>query len=134
MSQDPNLPDIRLDPNGLYREETFTDLRVGSLRRMVPVTKDGKDDPSRTTLYEGHASLMTQRGPLPLQFHVDATSLEDALAKFGDAAKQALVETLEELRRLQREQASSIVVPGAGGIPPGMGGGGFGGGGGLIKP
>jgi len=123
MAQDPSLPDIRLDPNGLYREETFTDLRAGSVRRMVPVTRDGKDDLSRPAIYEGHASLMTQRGPLPLQFHIDASSLEEALAKFPDAAKQALVETLEQLRRLQREQQSSIVVPGAGGM-----------GSGLIKP
>lgn len=130
MVQDPNLPDIRLDPDGLYREETFTDLRAGSVRRMVPVTRDGKDDPSRAAIYEGNASLMTQRGPLPLQFHIDASSLEDAIAKFPEAAKQALVETLEQLRRLQREQQSSIVVPGAGG----MGGIGGMGGGGLIKP
>ena len=131
MSQDPNLPDIRLDPDGLYREETFSDLRAGSIRRMVPVTRDGKDDPSRPSFYEGHASLMTQRGPLPLQFHLDANSLEDALAKFPDAAKQALAETLEQIRKLQREAQSQIVVPGAG--PGGMGGvGGMGGG--LIKP
>lgn len=129
MAQDPNLPDIRLDPNGLYREETFTDLRSGSLRRMVPVTRDGKDDPARPVLYEGHASLMTPRGALPLQFHIDAPSLEEALARFPETAQRALVETLEELRRLQREAQSSIVVPGAGGIGPG----GLGGGG-LIKP
>ena len=123
MTQDPNLPDIRLDPGALYREETFTDLRTGSLRRMVPVTRDGKDDPSRPAVYEGHASLMTQRGPLPLQFHIEASSLEGALAKFPEAARQALTETLEQIRQLQREAQSSIVVPGAGGL-----------GGGLIKP
>ena len=128
MTQDPNLPDIRLDPNGLYREETFTDLRAGSLRRLVPVTREGKDDPARPVIYEGHASLMTPRGALPLQFHIEASSLEDALAKFPETARQALTETLEELRRLQREAQSSIVVPGAGGIGPG------GLGGGLIKP
>lgn len=130
MTQDTNLPDIRLDPNGLYREETFSDLRTGSLRRMVPVTKDGKDDSSRAVLYEGHASLMTPRGALPLQFPIEAASLEEALARFPETAQRALVETLEELRRLQREAQSSIVVPGAGGMGPG----GLGGGGGLIKP
>ena len=129
MAQDPNLPDIRLDPDNLYREETLTDLRNGSLRRMIPVTREGKDDPKRPVLYEGHASLMTQRGPLPLQFAIDATSLEEALAKFPDIAKQALVEMLEEVRRLQREQQSQIVVP-SGGMPPGMGGMG---GGGIIQ-
>ena len=130
MTPDPNLPDFTLDLDGLYREEAYTDLRVGSLRRMVPVTREGKDDPKRPVLYEGHASLMTQRGPLPLQFHIEAASLEDALAKFPELARQALTQTLEEIRRLQREAQSSIVVPGAGG---GMPGGGFGGGG-LIKP
>ena len=128
MTQDSNLPDIRLDPDALYREETFTDLRTGSLRRMVPVTREGRDDPSRPAVYEGHASLMTQRGPLPLQFHIEASSLEEALAKFPEAARQALTETLEHIRQLQREAQSSIVVPGAGGMGPG------GMGGGLIKP
>lgn len=127
MSQDPNLPDIRLDPNGLYREETYTDLRAGSMRRMVPVTAEGKDDPTRPVLFEGHASLMTQGGALPLQFHIDAASLAEALQKFPETAQQALIHTLEELRRLQREQQSSIVVPGAGGFGGGKGGG-------LIRP
>lgn len=125
MAQDPNLPDMRLDADGLYREETFTDLRVGSVRRMVPVTRDGKDDPARAALYEGNASLMTQRGPLPLQFHIEASSLDDAVAKFPELARQALAETLEQIRKMQREAQSSIVVPGGGG-------GGLGGG--LIKP
>jgi hypothetical protein len=129
MVQDPNLPDMRLDADALYREETFTDLRAGSIRRMVPVTREGKDDPSRPAFYEGHASLMTQRGPLPLQFHIEANTLEEALAKFPDLAKEALAETLEQIRKLQREAQSSIVVPGGGG---GLGGGGLGGG--LIKP
>lgn len=131
MTQDPNLPDIRLDPNGLYREETFTDLRVGSVRRMTPVTSAGKDDPDRPVLFEGHASLMTPRGALPLQFHLDVKTLDEALARFPEAAQQALAETLDEIRRMQREQQSSIVVPGAGGMPGGAGG--FVGGG-LIKP
>lgn len=128
MTQDSNLPDIRIDPNGLYREETYTDLRAGSLRRMVPVTSEGKDDPTRPVLYEGNASLMTQGGALPLQFRIEAASLSEALAKFPETAQQALLHTLEEIRRLQREQQSSIVVPGAGGF------GGGGKGGGLIRP
>lgn len=128
MSQDANLPDIRIDPNALYREETYSDLRAGSLRRMVPVTSEGKDDPTRPVIYEGHASLMTQGGALPLQFPIEAGSLAEALAQFPEMAQQALVQTLDELRRLQREAQSSIVVPGAGGF------GGGGKGGGLIRP
>ena len=115
MPQDPQLPEIRLDPAHLYREETFTDRRAGTLRRLVPVDAQGRDDSSRPVIYEGHASLMTPGGALPLQFQIDAGSIEDALGKFPQAARQALEHTLEELQRLQREAQSSIVVPGAGG-------------------
>ena len=120
MAQEFQLPEIKLDPTQLYREETFTDRRAGTLRRLVPVDAQGRDDTSRPVIYEGHASLMTPGGALPLQFQIDATSLDDALKQFPDMARQALEHTLEELRRLQREAQSSIVVPGAGG---GAGGG-----------
>jgi hypothetical protein len=126
MPQDSRLPDIKLDPAHLYREETFTDRRAGTLRRLVPVDAQGRDDASRPVVYEGHASLMTPAGALPLQFEIEASSLDDALKKFPEVARAALEHTLEELQRLQREAQSSIVVPGAGGMPPGMGG--------LIKP
>lgn len=123
MAQDSQLPEIRLDPAHLYREEAFTDRRAGTLRRLVPVDAQGRDDASRPAIYEGHASLMTPGGALPLQFQIDAASMEDALRKFPEAARQALEHTLEELRRLQREAQSSIVVPGAGapGAIPGGG-------------
>lgn len=123
MPQDPQLPEIKLDPTHLYRDESFTDGRSGTLRRLVPVDTQGRDDPGRPVLFEGHASLMTPGGALPLQFPIDASSIEDALRKFPDAARQALEHTLEELRRLQREAQSSIVVPGAG-APGGIPGGG----------
>lgn len=124
MAQEFQLPEIKLDPAQLYREETFTDRRAGTLRRLVPVDAQGRDDTSRPVIYEGHASLMTPGGALPLQFQIDASSLDDALKQFPDMARQALEHTLEELRRLQREAQSSIVVPGAGGGPGPIPGGG----------
>lgn len=122
MAQD-SLPDIKLDPAHLYREETFTDRQAGTLRRLVPVDAQGRDDASRPVVFEGHTSLMTPAGALPLQFQIDADSVEDALKKFPGVARQALVQTLEELQRLQRESQSQIVVPGAGGPGPVPGGG-----------
>jgi len=122
MAQD-QLPDIKLDPAHLYREETFTDRQAGTLRRLVPVDAQGRDDASRPVVYEGHTSLMTPGGALPLQFQIDASSMEDALKKFPEVARLALEHTLDELRRLQREAQSSIVVPGAGGPGPVPGGG-----------
>lgn len=129
MANQQELPDIRLDGSALYREESFTDRRVGSLRKLVPVTADGSDDPSRDVVFEGHASLMTPAGALPLSFEIPAASIEDALAQFPAHAREALEATLEEMQKMRREQQSSIMVPGqGGGAAGGMGGGAPGGG------
>ena len=120
--------EIQMDANNLYREDVFTDNAVGTLRRMVPVNADGELDPSRDVQYIGSTQVLTNAGPLPLSFEIEAASLAEAAAAFGDAAKDAFEKTMNELRELQRQQASSIVVP-QGGMGPGGGlGGGMGGG------
>jgi hypothetical protein len=126
--------EIQMDANNLYREEVFTDNAVGTLRRMVPVKADGELDPSRDVQYIGSTQVLTNAGPLPLSFEIEAGSLAEAAAAFGDAAKDAFEKTMNELRELQRQQASSIVVP-QGGMGPGggMGGGPGGMGGGKIQ-
>ena len=105
---------------GMFREETYTDNAVGTLRRLTPVSPSGEVDRTRSEQYIGSTQVMTHAGPLPLSFHIEAASLAEAIAGFGDGAKAAFEQTMEELRELQRQQASSIVIPGAGG---GMGGG-----------
>ncbi|MFD2230968.1 hypothetical protein [Alkalimarinus sediminis] len=124
MSND-QLPEIKLDTENLYREEMFTDHKVGTLRKMTPVTVAGEVDSSREVLFVGQAQMMTPAGALPLNFEIAATSLAEALEKFGTEAQACLERTLEELREMQRQQASSIVVPGQGGGMGGMGGGGI---------
>jgi len=124
MSND-QLPEIKLDIENLYREEMFTDHKVGTLRKMTPVTAEGEVDSSRDVLFVGQAQMMTPAGALPLNFEIEATSLADALDKFGAEAQACLERTLEELREMQRQQASSIVVPGQGGGMGNMGGGGI---------
>jgi hypothetical protein len=114
---DPNLPDIQLDANSLYREEVLTDRKAGTLRRLVPVTASGADDPSRPVLYAGQTQLLTPGGVLPLMFEIDASSLGEAIAKFPEAVKDALEDAIEEARELRREAASRIVVPEVGGGP-----------------
>lgn len=133
MPETQQLPDIRLDVTQLYREESVTDRRAGTLRRLIPIKADGSDDPERDTVYEGHASLMTPGGTLPLSFEIDAKTMEEALEKYPDAARTALEATLAELEKMRRDAQSSIVVPGQG--APGMGGvpGGGAAGGGKIQ-
>ena len=84
-----NAPmEAQFDTENLYREETYTDRRVGTLRVMVPVTVDGTPDAARPTLFVGQVSVMTPMGALPITFEVPgATTLAQALAGFGEGAK-----------------------------------------------
>src|SRR5210317_421964 len=111
MNNPETRNEIQMDTANLYREEVFTDNTVGTLRRMVPVTANGEVDTSRATQYVGSTQVMTNAGPLPLSFEIEASTLTEAAAAFGDAAKDAFEKTMEELREMQRQQASSIVVP-----------------------
>ena len=103
------------DSAGVYREETYTDRKVGTITKLVPVTAEGEQDSSRETIFLGATQIMTPAGALPINFEIEATNLEDAAEKFGELAKQQMEATIAELQKLQREQASSIVVPGQGG-------------------
>jgi hypothetical protein len=131
MAAKSDLPEVRLDPAGLYREEIFTDRRAGTIRRLTPVTVDGATDPKRPVLYSGQTQLLTPAGVLPLGFEIEAGSLEEALAKFPDGVNAALEQAIDEAREMRREAASRIVVPevgaaaglGAGAAPGGAGGG-----------
>jgi hypothetical protein len=101
---------------------------------MTPLKSDGATDSARAVLYIGEAQIMTQAGPLPINFEIEAKNLGDAVAQFGDAAKEAVERTVRELQELRRQAASSIVVPGAGGMGGLGGAGGLGGGGKIQMP
>jgi len=124
--------EIKIDPKALYLEEIFTDRRVGTIRRLTPVGKDGARDQGRAVLYVGETQVLTPAGALPIAFEIGAGSLEEAAEKFGQLAKEAIERTVKELQELRRQAASSIVVP-QGGLPP-MGPGGMGGGGKIQMP
>jgi hypothetical protein len=110
-----------MDPNNLYREEVITDRQMGTIRCLTPINSDGSSDSSRSVIYSGQIQIMTPAGSLPIGFEIEANSLEDAVGKFPEAAKQAVDNTLEQLKEMQREAASSIVIPEAGGGMPGGG-------------
>jgi len=120
--QQPEI-DLAMDADGLYREEVFTDRRVGTIQRLTPVDGDGRDDAARPVLYVGQTQLMTRAGPLPVSFEIEAGSLGEAAGKFADGASQAVEDAIKRLEEMRREAASSIVVPEGGGMPPPSGGG-----------
>jgi hypothetical protein len=131
MNQDAQQ-DAGMDEKNLFREDVFTDQKVGTIRRMTPVTTDGTDDSSRPVQYIGQATVMTPMGSLPLSFDLEAGSMPEAVARFGPAAQRAVEEAAREIQEMRRQAASSIVIPDAGAAAlKGMGGKG---GGGIQMP
>lgn len=122
MKEEQNINDInfQIDRNNLYREESVTDLKIGSIRRLIPIKADGSADESRPEVFIGNTQLMSPEGPLPIQAFLEAKSLEEAMDVFPDAMKRALSEMIEELREMQKKQQqqrqgrddSRIIVPG----------------------
>jgi len=133
MAADPTLrpSDAAMDAAALYREEIYTDRKVGTLRVLVPVTPSGAADASRPTIYQGEAQLMTNMGPLPISFDIEAKDLAEAVANYAEATKSGVERAMRELQEMRRQASSSIVIPqGAAGLPPG----GIGGGGKIQLP
>ena len=104
--------EITVDTNNLYREETFTDLKVASLRRLTPVKPDGSTDAGREPIFLGQTHVMSAAGPLPIQCTIEAKSIEEAMQKFPEAVKKAMEKMIEEVKELKRKEASRIIVPG----------------------
>lgn len=118
MVTESRTGDARMDVKTLYREEIYTDRKVGTLRVLQPVTASGEADPARTTIYQGEAQLMTSMGPLPISFEIDADNLGDAVEGYAAASKTGVEHAMQELQQMRRESQSSIVIPESGGLPP----------------
>ncbi len=112
MSDQPTVGEIQVDKGNLYREETYSDLKVASIRRLTPVREDGSEDPDRETIFIGETTLMSQRGPLPVQAPIEAQTLAEAFDKFPEAVNAAVDQLIEQAKEMQRQEASRIVVPG----------------------
>lgn len=113
MTEEQQIPvdQIRMDRTNLYREETFTDLRVGSIRRLTPITAEGERDLSRPVQFVAHSQLMSQLGPVPVQAEIEAANLAEAVAKFPEALRRAVDALMDEAREMRRQEMSRIVAP-----------------------
>jgi len=107
------LSEIKLDETSLYHEEVFTDLRVGSIKQLTPVTKDGSRDLARPMVFVGETQLMSQVGPVPVQTRIEAENLQAAIDRFPAAIQTAVEAMIDEVKEHQRKEMSRIVVPGA---------------------
>ncbi|MEP6679653.1 MAG: hypothetical protein ABJB78_10170 [Betaproteobacteria bacterium] len=121
----PRNTDTAMDAASLYREEIYTDRKAGTLRVLIPVTPAGAPDAARPTVYQGEAQLMTNMGPLPISFDIEAKDLTEAVANYAEATKSGVERAMRELQDMRRQASSSLVIPQAGALPPaGLGGGG----------
>ncbi|MCP4623241.1 MAG: cytoplasmic protein [bacterium] len=116
--QQNNL-EFNIDRTNLYREESFSDLKTGTIKRFTPVKADGSGDKSRKTIFVGHTSILTPNGPLPIQNNIPAKDLQQAIKKFPEVMQQAMGQLIEEVKRYQEQEQSQIQKPDSGLIIPG---------------
>ena len=126
MAQQPDgkSMSMKMDAASVYREDVYTDRKVGTIRCLTPVKSDGSPDAGRKPLFVGEAQILTPMGAIPVTFEIDGTSLDDAVKNYEAAAKEGVERTVKEIQEYRRREASSIVIPQGGGGMPGMGGGG----------
>lgn len=112
-----------MDAANLYSEEILTDRKMGNIRILTPVLANGSADPSRKLIFSGEIQIMTQMGPLPINFDIEADTVQEAVKKYGEAAKAGVQKTIDKIQEMRREAATKIVTPGTPGfgVPPDTG-------------
>lgn len=111
MSDPIKLDDLRVDTTNLYREEVYSDLRVASIRRLVPVTVDGSVDSSRPMLFTAETQILTPQGLVPVHAPVEAATLAEAIDRFPAAIQAGVDRMIEEAREMRRQAANRIITP-----------------------
>jgi hypothetical protein len=116
MTIEPNAEsvDFSVDRQNLYQEESFTDMKVATIRRLTPVKADGTVDKTRKTIFIGETNILTPNGPLPLQAVIQAKQLQQAIKNFPNAMQTAVDKLAEEVKKMKEKQNSSIIAPGSG--------------------
>ena len=71
----------QMDAANLFREEIYTDRKIGVIRCLVPVTAEGKVDESRKVIYTGEAQIMTQMGAPLISRPITSQPLSQITAK-----------------------------------------------------
>jgi hypothetical protein len=106
--------DFNLNDKDLYKEESYTDLKVGAIRNLTPVKADGSFDESRDPIFMGQTQLMSPNGPLPVNCMIDAKSLSEAIEKFPGAIQQEVEGLIAKAQEAKEKESSRIIVPGQG--------------------
>jgi hypothetical protein len=111
IDEQQNNIEFTIDRSNLYLEESFTDLKAGTVKRLKPVRPDGSQDKTRKTVFVGHTSILTPNGPLPIQNVIAAKELQQAIKKFPEAMQAAMEQLMEEVKKYQEQEQSQIQKP-----------------------
>tara|TARA_B100000927_G_C16428372_1_gene454457 strand:+ start:470 stop:859 length:390 start_codon:yes stop_codon:yes gene_type:complete len=111
MNDKSQIDEIKFNAENLWKEESFTDLEVGSIRKLSPINSDGSDDTSRKPTFTATTNIMTPNGALPLSGEIKASTLDEAILNFSDAINDALKKLQDDMVKMQQEQANKIVTP-----------------------
>ena len=85
VDDSPNgLDTLTIDTANLFREESITDTQSANIKQLIPITLDGTEDSSRDRQFIGDTTLMTQMGPIPVQFPIPAKNLQEAFTMFPE--------------------------------------------------
>ncbi|UCD88767.1 MAG: cytoplasmic protein [Desulfobacterales bacterium] len=90
---------LKLDGNNLYREESFTDLKVGAIRKLTPVTADGSLDENRDPIFMAHTQLMSPDGPFPVSCLINSKTLPEAVEKFPDEMSREVKKMMDAAQK-----------------------------------
>jgi len=104
---------MAMDPNNLYKEELFTDFKVGRIRQLTPVRIDGGPDKNRKIVFIGETQVRISSSDIvPVQCDIDARTLMEAVEKFPEAVHQQMERMVKEAQELKRQNESRIIQPG----------------------
>lgn len=103
------MPEVEfeIDGDNLYRQESMTDLKTATIRRMIPVKSDGSVDTERKEEFFAHTQLVSPDGPLPLEAQLKGDTLEEAMASFPEVMQEAFKVMYERMMAMQQQQQQS---------------------------
>lgn len=112
----PSGIDFLVDKENLFREESITDLKVATIRQLIPIKPDGSDDCDRESIFIGSTQLGSPQGPIPIQAKLEAATFEQAMDVFPKAMEEETKKVVENLKRMHEQQKkaqdSRIIMPG----------------------
>ena len=104
-------PDITVDIDNIFREETYSDLKFASIKRLTPVKPDGSQDYTRKPIFVGITQIMSPHGAIPIQSFIEAKNIKQAWEIFPEVMNRAVEKFIEEAKKMQEQESSRIIVP-----------------------